>query len=95
METSIGLHLFPDLMAPLTQADEGRVRASRFKALNEGWVKITRPWDKLTTNSGVGDPRGGTAEKGRRYIDAVVEKLAPFLVEFANAEMDDLFPYLP
>ncbi len=95
METSVGLHLFPDLVAPLSQADEGRIRTSRFKALNEGWVKITRPWEKLTTNAGVGDPRSGTAEKGRRYIEAVVEKITPFLVEFAKAEMDALFPYVP
>jgi len=95
METSVGLHLFPDLVAPLTQADEGRTRASRFSAVNDGWVKITRPWHKLTTNSGVGDPRYATAEKGRRYIEAVVDKLASFLVEFAGAEMDPLFPYVP
>jgi creatinine amidohydrolase len=94
METSIGLHLFPDFVAPLSQADEGKTRVTRFKAFNEGWVKITRPWDKLTTNSGVGNPSKGTADKGRRYVEAVVEKLASFVVEFAKAEMDPMFPYI-
>jgi creatinine amidohydrolase len=94
METSVGLHLFPNLVAPLSQADEGRTRTVRFKAIAEGWVKITRPWDKLTTNSGVGNPAKATAEKGRRYIEAAVAKLASFVVEFAKAEMDPLFPFV-
>lgn len=94
METSVALHLFANLVAPLSQADEGKTRVTRFKAFNEGWVKITRPWDKLTTNTGVGDPHKATAEKGRAYVEAVVEKLTPFVVEFAKAEMDPLFPYL-
>lgn len=93
MESSVGLHLFPNLMAPLSQADEGKTRVSRFNALEEGWVKITRPWDKLTTNSGVGNPHKATAEKGRQYLDAVVAKLTPFVVEFARAEVDAMFPY--
>ncbi len=95
METSVGLHLFADLVAPLSQADEGKIRTTRFAAVNEGWVTITRPWDKLTTNSGVGNPYKATSDKGRKYIHAVVEKLTPFVVEFAKAEMDGMFPYVP
>lgn len=93
METSVGLHLFPEFMAPISQADAGAVRTTRFEAINRGWVKITRPWDKLTTNSGVGDPSKATAEKGRRYIEVAIERLSTFLVELAAAEMDALFPY--
>ncbi len=94
METSVGLHLFADLMAPLSQADDGRTRVTRFAAFNEGWVKITRPWDKLTINTGVGNPHKATEAKGRQYVQAVVDKLTPFVVEFAKAEMDPMFPYV-
>jgi creatinine amidohydrolase len=94
METSVGLHLFANFVAPLDQADDGRTRVTRFKAFNEGWVKITRPWDKLTTNTGVGNPHKGTADKGRRYIEAVLERLTPFVVEFAKTETDPMFPYI-
>ncbi len=93
METSVGLHLFADLVAPLDQADDGAVRTTRFEAVNKGWVKVTRPWDKLTTNSGVGNPYKATADKGRKHIEAVVGRLTPFVVEFATAEMDEMFPY--
>lgn len=93
METSLGLHLFPGLVAPLTQADAGQTRTTRFEAINKGWVKITRPWDKLTTNSGVGDPHAAKEEKGRVFLEEVVRRIGTFLAEFAQAEMDSLFPY--
>jgi creatinine amidohydrolase len=91
-ETSWALHLFGDLVGPLEQADEGGVRPSRFEAINRGWAKITRPWERLTTNSGYGNPHRATAEKGRLWIDVTVERLGAFLVELAQAEMDETFP---
>ena len=48
-----------------------------------GWVGITRPWHLLTTNSGSGNPHEATAEKGRRLMEVLVERLAPFLVDLA------------
>ena len=54
----------------LDQADAGAVRASRFEAVNQGWVELTRPWHLLTTNSGSGDPRAATAAKGEAVTRA-------------------------
>ncbi len=92
METSVGLALFGDLIH-LADADDGAVRETRFEALNRGWAQITRPWHLLTKNAGVGDPRAATAEKGRRYVAIVVERIAKFLKELSDAPMDATFPY--
>jgi len=92
METSVGLALFGDLIH-LEDADDGAVRPSRFEAVNRGWVQITRPWHLLTKNAGVGDPRAATAEKGERYVALVVERIARFLKELSEAEIDEEFPY--
>ena len=97
METSFALAQFPELVGrnadgTLT-ADEGRPAKSRFEAVNCGWVSITRPWHLLTTNAGVGNPHAATAEKGERHMDALVERLAQFLVELSAAEVDERFPY--
>jgi creatinine amidohydrolase len=56
-------------------------------------VSITRPWHLATTNTGLGDPRAATAEKGRGLMEAVTERLGGFLVELAKAEMNEEFPY--
>ena len=43
--------------------------------------------------SRLGDPSAATAEKGRKLMDIVVERLSTFLVQLAAAPMDEAFPY--
>jgi creatinine amidohydrolase len=97
METSFGLAYFPDLVGRNADgtliADDGKVAKSRFEAVNKGWISITRPWHLLTTNSGSGYPHEATAEKGRKLIDVVVQRLSPFLVELSAAKLDEKFPF--
>ena len=97
METSLALAYFPELVArnrdgTLT-ADEGRTAKTRFEAVNRGWATITRPWHLLTTNAGAGNPHAATAEKGRRLVEVLVDRLAGFLVELSAAPLDERFPY--
>jgi creatinine amidohydrolase len=92
VETSLGLAFFPELLRP-ELADDGAARPSRFAAINRGWVNITRPWHLVSANTGIGNPRAATAEKGRRLMDALVERLATFLTELAASPMDETFPY--
>src|SRR4051794_14745288 len=92
VETSLGLAFFPHLLKP-ELADAGAAKATRFEAINRGWVSITRPWHLATTNTGMGDPRAATAEKGRRLMEVLAERIGKFLVELAAAEKDERFPY--
>lgn len=98
METAFGLAFFPDLVARHPDgslaADAGAVATTHFDAINRGWVTMTRPWHLLTTNTGVGNPHPATADKGRRMMDVVVERLSKFLVELSAAELNERFPYV-
>lgn len=97
METSIALAYFPHLVARNEDgslaADDGATNRSRFQAVNEGWVSITRPWHLLTSNSGSGNPHAATPEKGRRMMDVLIDRVATFLVELSEAEIDERFPF--
>ncbi len=97
METSFALAYFPELVARAEDgqllADEGAKTPLRFKALEEGWVGITRPWHLLTTNAGSGNPHAATAEKGERLMGVLVDRLATFLVELSDSELDERFPF--
>ena len=99
METSIALARFPELVARnpdgMLAADEGRTRDFRFEAMRRGWVRMSRPWHLLTTNTGSGNPHAATADKGERVMTLLVERLAPFLVELSAASLDDDFPFAP
>jgi creatinine amidohydrolase len=92
VETSLGLAFFPEMMHP-ELADNGAARPSRFEAINRGWVSITRPWHLVSASTGLGDPSAATADKGRRLMDALVERLAAFLVELAASPLDETFPF--
>lgn len=97
METSFGLAYFPDLVAKNEDgslaADEGSTNKTRFSAVNNGWVSISRPWHLLTTNSGSGYPHKASAEKGRALVERATDRLAEFLVELDDAEVDERFPF--
>lgn len=97
METSLILAYHPHLVARRPDgslaADDGAVAATRFDAVNQGWVSITRPWHLLTTNTGAGYPHKASAEKGQRLMAMLVERLAGFLVELSAASLDERFPF--
>jgi creatinine amidohydrolase len=92
VETSLGLAYFPQLVR-MEQAGAGATVATRFEAINRGWVGITRPWHLASSDTGIGDPSAATADKGRRLMDILVERLGSFLIELARAKMDERFPY--
>jgi creatinine amidohydrolase len=92
MESSLGLAFFPQFMR-MEQAGKGPMHPTRFEAVNKGWVSITRPWHLLTDDTGAGDPSAATAEKGRKLMDILTERLGTFLVELSAARKDERFPY--
>ena len=97
METSLGLAHFPHLVARNADgslaADDGATRRSRFEAIEQGWIAITRPWHLLTTNTGSGNPHAASAETGARLTEILVERVATFLVELSESPVDASFPF--
>jgi creatinine amidohydrolase len=91
LETSVMQHVAPALVRPLGEAGPGRERLPRVAALRERWAWAPRPWSTITADTGVGDPRAATAEKGAAFLDAVAGRLADFYVELAAADLDALY----
>jgi creatinine amidohydrolase len=91
LETSVMLHLAPELVRPLSEAGPGRARRFSIAALREGWAWAPRRWRQVTDDTGVGDPAAATADKGRTYVDAVSEKIASFLAELAQADPKQMY----
>jgi creatinine amidohydrolase len=92
METSVILHLRPDLVR-MADAGDGATATLRFEACRQGWIKLTRPWHLLAPSSGSGDPRAATPEKGRVWFELVAGKIGDFLVELARSPLDESFPF--
>lgn len=84
LETSLMLHLRPDLVV-MEKAGSGERRPFGLAAMTPCGAWTPRPWSRVHPDTGSGDPRRATAEKGARYFQVVTEALADLVVEFATA----------
>ena len=91
METSLMLEAAPELVRPLASAGPGTERKPVLRAMRQGWAWTPRPWTKVTDDTGVGDPSAATAEKGRRFVQALTDELAAFLDELGEADLEKLY----
>ncbi|HCW07265.1 MAG TPA: amidase [Cytophagales bacterium] len=91
METSLLMHLRPDLVLPLSEAADGSAKKFKYKAMAEGWAWAERPWTKITSSTGVGNPLKATAEKGKLYFNSVTEKVADFFTEIIQTQNGEHF----
>lgn len=79
-ETSVLLHYRPDLVK-MEQAGNGQVNPLPIESINQkvGW--LPRNWGVVSEDTGLGNPKKSTPEKGEKYAKAVVEKIAGLLEE--------------
>ncbi len=91
METSLVMYLQPQLVRPLDEAGEGKSKQYRIKALRENWAWAERKWSEVTEDTGVGNPKKATAEKGKAYFEAVTQKVSQLFVDLAEADLDNLY----
>ncbi len=90
-ETSIMLKIAPGLVRPLSEAGDGTNKKFVLKAKKEGWMWSPRPWTKITNDTGIGDPKQASAKKGKKYLNAVIKKIAAFFCELADTKTEDLY----
>ena len=91
METSVILHYFPELVLPLNEAGEGNVKQSKLKGFRNKTAWTPRYWTKVTDDTGIGNPKKATAEKGKKYLEDLTNKIADFYIEFAECDLENLY----
>ncbi len=91
LETSVMQHVAPERVLPLSEAGPGTARKFKIAGFREGWAWAPRQWRQVTDDTGSGDPAAATAEKGKRYVDAVTGKIADFLVDLARADTAKMY----
>ncbi|MCR4995342.1 MAG: creatininase family protein [Bacteroidales bacterium] len=88
LETSVMMHYHPELVN-LSEAGPGQARPFALQSLREKVAWVPRHWTKVTDDTGIGNPHLATAEKGRRFAEAVAQKYALLLKELT--EMEDMY----
>ena len=89
METSLVLHLRPDLVVMAQAGDGGRVPWTIPSLAQEG-VWTPRPWSQTHPDTGAGDPAAATAAKGAEYFAAVTDAISGVIVDVARATRGDV-----
>lgn len=93
-ETSVAMALFPDLVEP-DVAGSGLAKPFQFEALTKGWVSTSRDFARLNDHCACGDPTDATPDKGRKYLDLVIQRISTFITQLANSKIDANFPHQP
>jgi len=91
METSFMQYAFPKLVLPLDEAGSGEFKKFRITGFKEKWAWAPREWTKVTKDTGIGNPKAATPEKGKKYIKYVTEKIAQYFVELSDADISDMY----
>lgn len=91
METSLILYLRPDLVLPKEKWGLGEDKKYKIKAFREGWVWAERKWSQISKDTGVGNPMASTKEKGKKFFNAVTEKMGQFMFDLCKADLEDLY----
>lgn len=91
METSLILYLKPELVLPKKEWGEGKEKKNKIKAFSEAWAWTERPWSQISEDTGVGNPKAASSEKGEKFFKDVCEKMAELLIDISKADTNDLY----
>lgn len=83
LETSVMMHYHPELVN-LNEAGEGKSKKFASQMLNEKVAWVPRHWMKVSEDTGIGNPKKASAEKGKRYVEAVTAKYAQLFKELTE-----------
>lgn len=85
-ETSVMMYYHPELVN-LAEAGNGDSLPFAISSLNEKVAWTPRHWDKTTIDSGVGNPKKASVEKGERYVKIIVKRMAKLFCEVGNGTL--------
>lgn len=91
METSLLMHLVPELVLPIDKAGKGKEKKIKIRAFHEGWAWAERKWTKVTEDTGIGNPSKATAAKGKKYFDDLTQKIGELMIDLAKTDINDLY----
>ena len=91
LETSMMLHYYPEYVKPQETYGTGATRQFTISGLNNRSFWLPRNWQRVSEDTGIGNPQHASAENGKLFAEAVSNVVAEFICDFANATSDNLY----
>jgi creatinine amidohydrolase len=87
METSIMLHLCPERVKPALAKRDGPKHTDRYRKSDMQYgrpVYFVNEFHEVTRTGAIGHPDLASAEKGKRFLEGIVEEVTQFVDEYAK-----------
>jgi creatinine amidohydrolase len=91
LETSLVLFLRPDLVLPFEKWGEGKEKKHHIKAFSEGWLWTERKWSCVTQDTGIGNPKFASREKGGKYFQDLTVKMGNLFCDLCNVDIQKMY----
>ncbi|GAA0881007.1 creatininase family protein [Algoriphagus jejuensis] len=91
METCLIQYLHPQLVLPLEESGAGAEKKSVIRGIREKWAWKEREWSEVSADTGIGNPKKASPEKGRRYFEDVTDKVAGLIQDICAAKPGELY----
>jgi creatinine amidohydrolase len=91
METSLLLYLKPELVLPKEDWGDGKEKKNKIEAFSEGWVWTERKWSQISEDTGVGNPKAATKEKGEKFFKDVTLKMSKLIEDVCREDINNLY----
>jgi creatinine amidohydrolase len=95
LETSLLMAEKPAVVRMDRMEPDGRWPTSRFldkDMLACGSASVSRAFSEISTDGGLGDPRTASADKGRKFFDAIVGQLRDLVRDLESGRIDEFRP---
>jgi len=83
LETSVMMHYHPELV-DLSLAGSGNSKAPILKSLAGGLIWMPRNWSEISNDTGIGNPKESSPEKGKMFSKKVVETLKCIIIDICS-----------
>ncbi len=91
METSLLLYLKPELVLPKESWGDGAEKKHKIEAFSESWLWTERKWSKVTADTGIGNPKLASKEKGEMFFKELTQKLAQAMTEICSMDINNCY----
>lgn len=91
METALIQYLHPELVSSLEETGDGSEKKSVVRGIREKWAWAERKWSEVSEDTGIGNPKKASPEKGRRYFEDVTDKIAELIEDICQAKPGEMY----
>lgn len=91
LETANMLCFTPEWVLPKEEWGNGKSGNFAIPGFRDGWAWAPREWDKISNDTGIGNPANATAENAKAYLEELTDMIAEAFIGLSKAAPQDFY----